>query len=145
MKAIIVQADWRRQRRDLLAIRYAVFVDEQGVPMELEHDEHDQDALHLLARDPKGQAVATARMLPDGHIGRMAVLPAWRNQGIGSAMLRKLIRMAREQGIGELCLNAQCEAETFYQRLGFDAKGDVFIDAGINHRRMTMQLGTDAG
>ena len=145
MKATIVQADWRRQRRDLLAIRYAVFVDEQGVPMELEHDEYDQGALHLLARNPEGQPVATARMLPDGHIGRMAVLPAWRNQGIGSAMLRKLIRMAREQSIGELFLNAQCEAETFYQQLGFDAKGDVFIDAGINHRRMTMQLGTDAG
>lgn len=145
MNISIVQTDWQTRRDDLLAIRYAVFVDEQGVPAELEHDEHDHAALHLLAVSPNGSPVATARMLPDGQIGRMAVLPAWRRQGIGSAMLRELIAISARRGGGTLFLHAQCRAEPFYQRLGFVAEGDVFDDAGIDHRRMTMNIDRDAG
>lgn len=140
MKVVIAPADWSSRKSDLLRIRFAVFVDEQGVPAELEHDEHDRQALHLIATDPGGEPVATARMLPDGHIGRMAVLSAWRKQGIGSAMLRKLIGLAAERGIRDLHLNAQCEAESFYRRLGFEPEGGVFKDAGIDHRHMTMHL-----
>ena len=140
MNATIAVVDWRHRRKDLLAIRYAVFVGEQGVPIELEHDARDQQALHLLVTTPDGQPIGTARMLPEGHVGRMAVLPAWRRQGIGSAMLREFIRIAGENGIEKLFLNAQCEAEAFYQRLGFCAEGGIFVDAGIKHRRMSMQL-----
>lgn len=143
MKISIRVADWNAQQHELLQIRYAVFVDEQGVPAELEHDRHDEGALHLLAGPAGGRPVATARMLADGHIGRMAVLPACRRQGIGSAMLRDLIRLARERGIRQLFLNAQCEAQAFYERLGFVAEGGVFEDAGIDHRRMGMQLDPD--
>ena len=143
MKVLIEPADWASRQADLLRIRFAVFVDEQGVPAELEHDEYDRQALHLIATPPGGTPVATARMLPDGHIGRMAVLPGWRKKGIGTAMLRDLIGLAAERGISDLFLNAQCEAESFYRRLGFKPEGDIFRDAGIDHRRMTLKLGPD--
>jgi predicted GNAT family N-acyltransferase len=140
VNATIAVVDWSRHRQELLAIRYTVFVGEQGVPIELEHDENDQRALHLLVTAPDGQPIGTARMLPEGHVGRMAVLPAWRKQGIGTAMLRELIRIAGERGVDKLFLNAQCEAEAFYRRLGFSAEGGIFVDAGIDHRRMSKQL-----
>ena len=140
MHVTIAVVEWCSRRADLLAIRHAVFVHEQGVPIELEHDAHDQLALHLLVTDADGRPIATARMLPDGHIGRMAVLPAWRKQGIGSAMLRELVRLANAQRIDKLFLNAQCEAEAFYQLLGFSAEGPIFVDAGIDHRRMSMTV-----
>ena len=136
----IEQVDWQAHRDELLRIRYRVFVDEQGVPAELEHDEHDPGAVHLLARTAGDIPVATARMLGDGHIGRMAVLPAWRSQGLGSALLRKLIGIARHRGMPQVHLHAQCHAESFYRRLGFVAEGEVFPDAGIDHRRMSLRL-----
>lgn len=138
MGLVIEQADWATLRHDLLAVRYAVFVDEQGVPKALEEDEHDQTALHLLARAPDGSPVGTARLLPDGHIGRMAVLPAWRNRGLGSELLRRLIRIARQRGQSRLVLHAQCQAEPFYRRLGFIAEGEIFDEAGIDHRCMIL-------
>lgn len=138
MEVAIDSIDWDAGQAELLAVRYAVFVDEQGVPKELEHDEHDHRALHLIARAADGTAVGTARMLPDGHIGRMAVLPAWRRQGVGSALLSELIRIAGDRGIHGLFLNAQCEADSFYRRFGFVAEGEVFLDAGITHRRMIL-------
>ena len=136
----IEQVDWQAHREELLRIRYRVFVDEQGVPAELEHDEHDSGAMHLLARTAGKIPVATARMLGDGHIGRMAVLPAWRRHGIGSALLRKLIGIAHHRGMSQVHLHAQCHAESFYRRLGFVAEGEVFPDAGIDHRRMNLRL-----
>lgn len=140
----IVPVDWHLQQQQLLAIRIAVFVDEQGVPAQMEHDQHDAVAIHLLATVDGGTPVATARLLPDGHIGRMAVLKDWRGQGIGTAMLRALTGIARRNGHDSVFLHAQCQAEAFYARLGFRSEGGVFDDAGIDHRRMTLPLGQDA-
>lgn len=137
MKRRILCTDWGSHHAELLAIRHRVFVEEQGVPVELEHDAHDASALHLLAMvgsDPVG----TARMLPDGHIGRMAVLRDWRGRGIGSEMLRELLALAAQRGITEPFLHAQCKAVPFYERLGFVAEGEVFDDAGIDHRLMRL-------
>ena len=145
MDAVIAQVDWNQKKPVLLAIRFAVFVDEQGVPAELEHDEHDPGAVHLLARTAGDIPVATARMLDDGHIGRMAVLPAWRRQGLGSALLRELIDLARHRGMSQVQLHAQCHAEAFYRRLGFVAEGEVFPDAGIDHRSMYLRLPLSGG
>ena len=131
---------WDAQRDALLDIRYRVFVDEQGVPAELEHDAQDALALHLLARTLDGIPFATARMLDDGHIGRIAVLPAWRGRGVGSALLEALIGIAHRRGIPAVYLHAQCRAEAFYRRLGFVAEGAIFDDAGIAHRRMSLRL-----
>lgn len=145
MTPIIRSVDWNRHRDELLAIRFAVFVDEQGVPVELEHDDQDAHARHLLASTPEGVPIATARLLPDGHIGRMAVLRAWRGRGIGTAVLRALLRHAEAQGHTSVFLHAQCTAEAFYTRLGFVAEGAVFKDAGIDHRTMRLPLGAPDG
>ncbi len=132
--------DWPEHSATLLAIRFAVFVREQGVPPELEHDEHDAAALHLLASDVEGKPIGTARMLADGHIGRMAVLPPWRGHGVGSVLLRELLRIADQRGHRHVFLHAQCSAEGFYRRLGFAPVGEVFDDAGIDHRQMEKVL-----
>jgi predicted GNAT family N-acyltransferase len=132
--------DWQEASNALLAVRLAVFVDEQGVPPELEHDAHDLTALHLLATTRDGRPVATARMLADGHIGRMAVLPDWRGQGLGTRLLSRLLEIARTQGLNSVYLHAQCRAEPFYRRLGFVAEGGIFDDAGIDHRCMRRSL-----
>lgn len=137
---VVHNADWPVHGEILLAIRFAVFVREQGVPPALEHDEHDASALHLLARDNDGRPIGTARMLDDGHIGRMAVLPTWRDRGVGSTLLRELLRVASRRGCERVFLHAQCPAVTFYERLGFTPVGEVFVDAGIDHRQMEKVL-----
>lgn len=132
--------DWHSASTQLMAVRVAVFVEEQGVPPELEQDEHDAGALHLLATTADGRAVGTARMLADGHIGRVAVLPRWRRRGLGTRLLKRLVDLARDRGLDGVFLHAQCRAESFYRGLDFVAEGDVFDDAGIDHRCMRRPL-----
>lgn len=135
----IITCTWSEYKDELRGIRETVFIEEQHVPVDLEWDTHDQDALHLLVRDSNQQAIATARMLSDGHIGRMAVLKPWRKQGIGTAMLRTLIRICQDKQL-IAHLDAQVHAIGFYTKLGFVTSGDVFIDAGIPHKRMYLAL-----
>ena len=111
---------------------------EQGVPPALEWDGRDGEALHLLAENDVGQAIGTGRLLPDGHIGRLAVSAHWRNRGIGAALLRELVAIARERGAGTLFLHAQTRAVEFYRRGGFVAEGPEFMEAGIPHQRMVL-------
>ncbi len=145
MNVRIERTDWQAQGPILLRIRHEVFVDEQGVPRQLEHDEQDAQAVHLLAMLADGTPVGTARLLADGHIGRMAVLAPYRNSGIGTRLLETLIARALENGLAQVFLNAQVQAVPFYRRLGFDPVGEVFDDAGIPHRRMVMNIDTDHG
>lgn len=123
------------------AIREAVFVAEQGVPPEIELDDMDARSLHALARLEDGRAVGTGRLLPDGHIGRMAVLAEWRGRGVGGALLERLVAEARTRGLREVVLSAQTHALGFYLRHGFAAEGEVFFEAGIAHRAMRRTLG----
>lgn len=134
----IRQADWRRDRETLRRIRERVFVQEQCVPPALEWDGLDAVALHLIAETDAGLVIGTARMLIDGHIGRMAVMPQWRHRGVGSALLRELVRIAGERKSCIPFLNAQTRAVDFYRRHGFVTKGEEFLDAGIPHRYMTI-------
>lgn len=133
-------ADWERDRDALRAVREAVFVVEQGVPLELEWDEFDAVSTHVIAEDADSRAIGTGRLLPDGHIGRMAVLAPWRGRGIGDALLARLIEQARDIGMNELCLHAQSHAVPFYARHGFTCVGDEFIEAGIPHRLMRHRM-----
>jgi predicted GNAT family N-acyltransferase len=137
---VVHHADWAHDGAALRAVRTAVFVEEQGVPLELEVDEHDAGSLHVVARDEAGVPIGAGRLLADGHIGRMAVLRAWRGQGVGDAMLRALIEAARDRGVRDVVLNAQTHAVPFYARHGFVAEGDEFLDAGIPHQGMRLRL-----
>jgi len=133
-------ASWESYGDALRYIRERVFLDEQHVPEELELDGLDDGSDHLLASDMKGRPIGTARLLPDGQIGRMAVLPEWRSHGIGSVLLDRLIDIAREHGLKQVKLDAQEQAIRFYEQHGFTIEGEEFLDAGIPHRRMTMEL-----
>ena len=95
--------------------------------------------VHAVAYDEAGQPLATGRLLPDGHIGRMAVRKAGRGKGVGGAVLQALIQAARERGDGEVILNAQTHAEGFYNAHGFAREGEEFMEAGIPH--ITMRAG----
>lgn len=132
---------WSEARETARAIRYAVFVEEQGVPVELEWDDQDEPSWHALAYDAAGQPLATGRLLPDGHIGRMAVLKAARGTGVGALVLDALMGKAAELGYAELILNAQTHATKFYARVGFAQVGDAFEEAGIPHVEMRKQVG----
>lgn len=124
----------------LRAVREEVFQREQGVPKELEWDEWDAVSVHVLARDSFGHAIGCGRLLPDGHIGRVAVLRPWRGKGVGMEIMRRLIAIARERGHATVRLAAQTYALPFYERLGFHAHGEEFLDAGIPHRHMTLVI-----
>jgi len=129
-------AAWREAQSLVAPVREAVFMLEQGVPAELEWDGLDAGALHAVAADASGNAIGTARLLDDGHIGRLAVLASWRRRGVGSAMLMRLIATARERGLRVVRLHAQTHAVAFYARHGFAAEGGEFLDAGIPHLAM---------
>ena len=132
-------ARWQEAKAEAQRIRFAVFVAEQGVPAGLEMDELDAQCLHALAFH-ENQAVGTARLLPDGHIGRMAVLKARRGRGVGAALLQRLLEAARERGDREALLSAQVHALGFYRAHGFTSYGDVYQEAGIPHQAMRLAL-----
>ncbi|MFO7542234.1 MAG: GNAT family N-acetyltransferase [Thiobacillus sp.] len=137
----IHETDWMHDAARLGAIRRAVFIDEQGVPESLEWDEYDACSVHLLATaDDGGTPIGCARLLPDGHLGRMAVLRSWRGQGVGSALLKDALAAARRAGMTRVELSAQCHATDFYRRAGFVQRGAVYQEAGIPHVSMTLSL-----
>ena len=133
-------ASWKCDQAPLQDLRRTVFIREQQVPESLEWDEYDAVSQHALAVDADGHAIGTGRLLPDGHIGRMAVLREWRGCGVGAAILEFLVECARQRGDVLLHLNAQTHAIGFYERHGFVVDGEEFPDAGIPHRRMTRVL-----
>ncbi len=143
---------------EALAVRRAVFVEEQGVPLAEEIDERDIDpreaigVVHLLGR-LDGRAVCTGRLDlagapgagvpevgPPAHITRVAVLREHRGRGLGARLMEALHEQARACGLGAVALNAQLQALGFYERLGYRAHGPVFLDAGIEHRAMDREL-----
>ena len=131
---------WDEGRAELRAVRWKVFVEEQRVPEALEWDEEDEPSRHVVAVAANGTPIGTGRLLRDGHIGRMAVLKEWRNQGVGRALMELLLRMARESGHTAVRLHAQTHAAGFYARHGFVAEGDEFMEAGIPHVVMVLSL-----
>ena len=137
-KHTIRLGDWATLGQDATAIRFEVFVDEQKVPAEIELDDMDAGCLHAVAYDEAGNAIGTGRLLPDGHIGRMAVRQPGRGTGVGGAILTLLMDKARARGDAAVVLNAQTVAAPFYARHGFVQAGDVFEEAGIAHVEMRL-------
>ena len=130
---------WERAREHAEPIRFTVFVEEQGVPRDIELDEMDPRCIHAVAFEGS-KAVATGRLLPDGHIGRMAVLKQWRGRGIGGQILNALMDEARARGHREAVLSAQVHATAFYRAHGFVEEGAEYLEAGIAHRDMRRRL-----
>jgi predicted GNAT family N-acyltransferase len=131
---------WQSAGAEAQRVRETVFVVEQGVPPEIELDEWDERCEHALAYDAAGQVIGTGRLLPDGHVGRMAVLREARGQGVGARLLEALIERARTRGMGRVVLNAQTHAVPFYARFGFAVEGATFMEAGIPHVTMARDL-----
>lgn len=132
--------DWATLGADAAKVRTAVFVQEQGIPMEMACDEADNTALHAVAYNGLGEGIATGRLMrqADGtaKIGRMAVHKALRGAHLGQNLLNALMDAARDRGDHEVMLHAQRSAEGFYRRLGFEARGEPFEEAGISHVEM---------
>jgi len=131
----IIIADWQKDKTSLQNIRRIVFIEEQGVPEDMEWDEYDTSSTHYLVTH-NHKTIATARLKPDGQIGRMAVLAEYRNQGIGSKLLQFVLKNAAQTNINKVYLHAQVEAIPFYEKQGFTSQSDIFYEANIPHREM---------
>lgn len=134
-------ADFARDRDAIREVRFSVFVEEQGVPRELEMDDADAHCRHVLAFADES-AIGTARIdLEHGaKVGRLAVVRPMRGRGIGTALMRRLHDLAQEHGFSGVWCHAQLEARTFYERLGYVPEGERFLEAGIEHVCMRKPL-----
>ena len=133
-------ATWQDDQRELQSVRLPVFVVEQKVDAREEFDEVDLVCRHILAVDTRGKAIGTGRIDSKGKIGRMAVLPEWRKHGVGRAVLKKALELARTDGLKRVYLHAQLSAKGFYEREGFAPYGERFFEAGIEHVAMDLTL-----
>jgi predicted GNAT family N-acyltransferase len=133
-------AAWETDSAAIRSVRNAVFSVEQGISESLDFDGRDHTCVHVLARLADGECVGTARMLPDGHVGRIAVHQGWRGKGVGTRLVEYLAEVARDRGLGEIHLHSQIQAAAFYSRLAFEARGDAFMEAGIEHVLMVRTL-----
>jgi YbgC/YbaW family acyl-CoA thioester hydrolase len=137
---------WDELERDARSIRTAVFIEEQGIPMQMEWDEADPDpgCIHAVAYNRFGQPLATGRLLEHvpgvAKIGRMAVAQTMRSSGVGRSVLDALMKTAREHGYREAVLHAQTSAAAFYSRAGFVPRGVMFEEVGIPHIEMVRNL-----
>ena len=143
MKSIVKDPDirlgtWSELGARALPLRMAVFVREQQVPAEIEHDEGDFIATHAVLERCGDGVIATGRVLPSGKIGRLAVAKPFRGQGMGQRVLLQLMAHAFENGHSRVCLHAQAVAQGFYEKFGFVASGEPFEEAGIAHILMIM-------
>lgn len=141
-----VEICWARDAADIedaIDVRRRVFIEEQGVPSEEELDGRDSEALHLLARDPDGDAIGTLRLLLDGEVakvGRVAVDPDWRRRGIAARMLDLALGEAQDRGATRARLASQLDVVALYERAGFAVQSGVFEEAGIPHVWMSRDL-----
>ena len=139
---ILIKA-WQDAKLDAYSIRKRVFIEEQGVPEEMELDEFDLNARHALAY-ANSECIGTARLVTlagnIGRIGRMAVLPRYRGQGFGRLLLETLLKVSQSQDIKQVELHAQVSVILFYEQYGFIAQGSVYDEAGIPHRDMILHI-----
>jgi len=136
----IEAGDWATLGGSAMPVRERVFIEEQGVPADIERDAHDATSRHVVAFGPDNAPIGAGRLLPDSHIGRMAVLKEWRGKGVGAALFERLLAMASAAGMREIRLNAQTQAAGFYTRFGFAISGAEFIEADIPHVTMAKKL-----
>lgn len=139
MNIKIQAGSWQDLQQDAKFIRELVFIQEQGIPEHEEWDVQDGKSVHFIVHD-NIHAIATARLLPNNSIGRVAVLQDYRGSGIGFKLMQYIIQFAKSEHRDCLILSAQVYAIQFYEKLGFVVDGDEYLDCGISHIDMTMRL-----
>ncbi|EPG34638.1 GNAT family N-acetyltransferase [Acinetobacter colistiniresistens] len=135
----VKQGSWDQLQHDAKLIRALVFIEEQGIPDVDEWDDQDAISQHFVIYDQE-QPIATARVLPNNSVGRVAVLKTYRGQGLGQRIMLDIIAYAQQQGRAFLHLSSQVHAMSFYQQLGFTVKGDEYDECGIPHIEMVMPI-----
>jgi predicted GNAT family N-acyltransferase len=130
---LIRSASWQADRARLEFVRRQVFIIEQKIPESEEWDNADENSSHVLAFSEKRDVVGTGRLEPTGKIARLAVLGEYRGQGVGSAMLIRLVEEARQRGFDQVYLHAQTHALSFYKKFGFVSDEEIFSEGGITH------------
>ncbi|WP_233191922.1 GNAT family N-acetyltransferase [Sporosarcina sp. P34] len=134
-------------RQDAYSVRKKVFVEEQGVPLILELDEHDQEAIHFVVYDEVDQPIGAGRMRglvnAHGKIERICILPEYRGKHLGNLIMNTLEEHALKNSMKKLILNAQSYAVPFYEKLGYVVTSPEFMDADIPHRAMEKSLLND--
>lgn len=136
MECII--ASTQKHFYDQVLVRSDVFLIEQKVPIKEEIDILDAEAIQFIVYDEEKPVGAARFRIVDGKgkVERVCVLKTYRQNGIGRIMMDKIEEYAKEQGIQKLVLNAQLSALPFYNRLGYKAYGEIFLDANIEHKAM---------
>ena len=117
-----------------------MFINEQGVDEEIEWDGLDEEAWHWMALDPEKKGIATARFLKSGQIGTMAVEKQFRFRGFGSAILRDILKSAKDLNMESVFLNSQTKVTKFYEKFNFSSDGKEFLEAHILHVRMNKKF-----
>lgn len=135
----IIAGGWEQLEKDAKLIREQVFIQEQGIAPEDEWDDLDATVLHFIVYDCE-RPIATARLLPQHSVGRVAVLLSYRKQGVGKILMHYIIDYARQQNLPYLKLSAQTYVTAFYEALGFVVQGEEYLDCGIPHIDMTLEL-----
>lgn len=135
----IIAGVWEQLEKDAKLIREQVFIQEQGIAPEDEWDDLDATVLHFIVYDCE-RPIATARLLPQHSVGRVAVLLSYRKQGVGKILMQYIIDYARQQNLPYLKLSAQTYVIAFYEALGFVVQGEEYLDCGIPHIDMTLEL-----
>ena len=132
---------WDQLQQDAKLIRTQVFICEQGITEADEWDDQDVISQHFVIYD-QDQPIATARLLENNSVGRVAVLKAYRGQGLGQMIMLEIISYAQKQRLSVLTLSSQVHAISFYEKLGFTVQGNSYDECGISHIEMTMNLNT---
>ncbi len=132
---------WDQLQQDAKLIRTQVFICEQGITEADEWDDQDVISQHFVIYD-QDQPIATARLLQNHSVGRVAVVKAYRGQGLGQMIMLEIISYAQKQDLSILTLSSQVHAISFYEKLGFTVQGNPYDECGISHIEMTMNLNT---
>lgn len=137
----VKNVDWSKNKRILSKLREQVFVYEWHIPRESEFDQQDLSSYHVLLFDDDNQEIATGRITPNGELGRIAVMPRYRQAEVYHTLLNALLDIAKQQGMNEISVQCELQGVEYYQQQGFRTVGPVYMDAGIARQKMAKSVG----
>lgn len=135
----ILIATTDQEREDAFFVRRKVFVEEQGVPFNLELDELDKTAEHFIVyKEDKPMGAGRFREVSSGvgKVERVCILPNYRRKKVGKQIMNELEDYAKSKEFEKILLNAQSYAVPFYEKMGYVITSPEFMDADIPHRAM---------